>query len=559
MDDCKHSYNSNSSALLVQSKTNDTNARIPNKIIHSNEPFSNNSYVKYSTNPIVEENQQDLSMNKENNNNLSFTSLDDDLQDEMKNLNLIDQIICKYGYGFQVIRMIIVSFLLSYFTGYMIFHVSSNLLILEKNLSNEETQKTIGSILTYSSYFFRGLGSFVLIFLKFKRTTIVYVCIGVIVFLNILISAYFVLWTYFIYNIVGCFLAGLIDPINSDILCESLPINFRGFFMCMFTFGSALSQLVHFAMVNRIYREAENNFHEVLFCGTLIMFFISLIVVFNLKDSPRNLLLRDEVDQAHIQLENFFSPSRKLTNHEKVTLYQQTHFGLNFRLEKNLKSLFDPVFIKITVLFIGIVLSFKAIDDGISSILTIYIQKITKTNDDVLISNEGIKINCLGLLGPILSGMLVEFKTFGRKIGLFITGCLIFLSYVLFTFNLSNFSLWLGFINIFCNASTSIIITIVTETYPTVFRDVSEGFFNSMISIGSLLGSIIFLNLINLNFNAPFYFQIANSLIGLVLVMFIRYDTCRKQLDHYQNENSIQTHIDSIGKDEELSYFVIKN
>jgi len=479
-----------------------------------------------------------------NSENLSFRQIENIKKDDSQ-LKLLDKIICEYGYGLQIIRIFLISLVLNFITNFVVFHVSSNLLILQESFKSEINiaPHNIGIILSCVSYTLRAIGCFSLIFLIkcFSRITLIFFSLTIIFLLKFLATINFTFFTYLIFIIFGCFCAGMVDTINTDILCESLPIKFRGFFMCLVCLGSPLSQVFHFVLLNISYSDNENNFQIVLFGGCIIILLLSIIVILTFEDSARNLILREDLYKAHSQLEKFLTPPRPLTPQEKNTLYEQMHYGLNNKHDKKIDSLFTPMFLRTTLLFIGILTCFKSADDGLSAVLTLYIQKINNTDDHNFIGLEGIKINLIGTLGPIVSGILVEIKTLGRKLTLIISSLLILIFYIFFRINVNNYILWLGLITIFCNSGTSTCITFVTETYPTIFRDVSEGFFNCISAVGSLIGNLVLLNLFNFYEIAPFYFQIVNSIIAIVLVYFLKYETCQKALDIFMdNEKNFQ-------------------
>lgn len=505
-------------------------------------PYINRSEIKIQNvlNATIGSNSELL-----NTENLSFKHIEEELQNKNKQnkkkdaLKLIDKIISEYGYGFQIVKIIITSVFLSVITNFIIFHVSSNLLVLQKTFASEikMSPENIGIMLSCISYALRAFGCFSLIYLIkcFSRQALVISSLLIILSLSVLVTLSFNFWTYLAFVIFSCFSAGIIDPINSDVLCESLPIRLRGFFMCFFCLGSPLSQTIHFIFLHKIYAESKSNFQIVLLAGAFIILLFSIVIILLFEDSPRNLILREDLYKAHSQLEKLLKPPRALSDSEKNTLYIQMHYGLNNRLSKNFSSIFSPLFLRTTLLFIGIVICFKSADDGLSAVLTLYIRKILGTTDDNLIGLEGIKINAIGSLGPLVSGVLVEIKYLGRKITLMISAVLLLLCFVLFQVNLSNYVIWLGLLNVFCNASTSNVVTFITETYPTIFRDVSEGFFNCLGAAGSLIGNLAYMGLFTLGAEAPFYFQIGNSIISIVLVYFIKYETCRKELDVFSN------------------------
>jgi len=473
--------------------------------------------------------------------NISFELIECIQIEKKDEIKLIDKIISEYGYKIQIIKIIIISFFLNFISNYILFHVSSNLLVLEKSFSSDLNMSTenTGIFLSSISYISKAIGCISFIFLtkSFSRQTFITISLIIIFALNVLVSVSFNLWTYLAFIILGCFCSGIIDPINSDVLCETLPIRLRGFFMCVFSLGSPFSQTLHFIFLNKIYVESKGNFQEALFAGSFLILLLGLFIILFFEDSPRNLILREDLIKAHSQLEKFLNPTRSLTDSEKNILYTQMHYGLNNRLSKCISSIFSPLFLRTTLLFIGIVVCIKSIDDGMSAVLTLYIQKILGSNDDNLIGLEGIKINAFGMLGPIISGVLIEVKYLGRKLTLMISAILLLLCYVLFQVNIANYILWLGLLTVFCNSSTSNLVTLITETYPTILRDISEGFFNCVSALGSLIGNLVFLSLFKLNNNAPFYFQIGNGFVSLILVFFIKYDTCQKQLDVFTNNN----------------------
>jgi len=478
-----------------------------------------------------------------NTQNLSFKHIEDlSTEPEKDEIKLLDKIISEYGYRFQIIKIIIISIFLNFITSFVIYHVSSYLLVIEKELKTETTmsQENLGIMLSCICYSFRAFGCFTFIFIvkSFSRRTLIFFSLSIIFSLNVLITIKLNLWTYLAFLIFGCFCAGIIDPITLDVLCESLPIRLRGFFMCLYSLGAPLSQTSQFIFLKIIYDESKNNFQMVLLTGTLLILLLIILIIIFFEDSPRNLIVTEDLSRAYSQLEKMQNPPRSLTDSEKNTLYTQIHYGLNNLVIKDFSSIFSPLFLRTTLIFIGIIICFKSVDDGISAVLTLYLQKILGTSDQKLIGLDGTKIYLISSLAPLLSGVLIEIKFLGRKFTLMITAVLLLISYFLFHVNLSNYILWLGLLNVFTNSSSCIVFTLITETYPTKLRDISEGFFSCIGAIGSLIGNMAFMSIFKLGMNAPFYLQIGNSIISLVLVYFIKYETCQKELDVYFNNNN---------------------
>jgi len=132
----------------------------------------------------------------------------------------------------------------------------------------------------------------------------------------------------------------------------------------------------------------------------------------------------------------------------------------------------------------------------------------------------------------VFCGILTEIPFIKRKLGLLITSIFIFSFAVLFMIDQKYYFYWLLILIISTNASTSLSISFVCESYPSKIRDLSQGFMNSIANFGSFAGQLIFISLYDINKDYFIYiYFILISFISLVSIFFIKKEMRGKSLD----------------------------
>lgn len=505
-----------------------------------------------STSPFTPENQVNLHnskhnfcdpFNTQNNNSNNYHTLCNEKNSEMQfneykeikiseksKPTLLDEILDNYGYKFQIIKVIVLSVLLYYLSSYMIYHLSCYLLIVKREFHISDDLLTVLACLGFG---FKALGCFLTGQMTkiFARKSLLSLSILILLLLNIFLAFFFKLWVYFIFLIVGCFIAGILDPLNIDVLCESLPITFRGFFLCFTYTGFPLNICIQYFLITNYSEGDVTDINLVLHINTAIIILIFILIFGFFRDSARHQLIKENYKEAYEILNNL--TEAPLTDEAKELIKKQSCKGNRIIHEESLKNIFSPVYIRTTILFIFLNFSYNCMTDGVSYILNLILLDSIPDSDEKKISYDGMILYFYGMTSYLLCGIVTEISCLGRKFGLAFCSFLVCLFSVLFILNPQNYFPWITLLILSTNSTTSLSISFVSESYPTKIRDVSQGFMNSIANTGSLVGQFVFIILYKISkTKTTFIYMIMNSLVCIVLVFFIKNEMYRKPLDN---------------------------
>lgn len=444
---------------------------------------------------------------------------------------LLDEILDNYGYRFHMIRVIFLSVILYYLSSYMIYHVSSYLLILKREFKISDD---ISSLLGCLAFGCKAIGCIVETQItKFlSRRNLIISSILILLILNIFLAFVFQLWVYFIFIIIGCFIAGILDPLNISVLCESLPIRFRGFFLCFSYTGFSLNNCIQYFLISEFSQENSTDINVILHINSIItlLFFVLLLVFF--RDSARHHLIQEKYKEAYETINDF--TERPLTEEEKKKIKTQSAKGNKIIHETQLKAIFASIYIRRTIILLILNFSYNFMTDGVSYILNLILDDSIPDSTEQKVSQQGAIIYLFGLFSYVFCGFITEINCIGRKFALNICSAFVCLFSILFIWNQQNYLVWLTLLLINSNATTSLGIAFVSESYPTKIRDISQGFLNSTSNLGSFFGQLIFMKLYNISKtnNLTFLYLVVNSVICIVLVFFIKNEMNKKPLDN---------------------------
>jgi len=420
----------------------------------------------------------------------------------------------------------------------MIYHVSCYLLIVKKEFNLTDDMLTI---IACVGFFSKAIGCLLTgpTTNMISRRSLLLFNILILIGLNIFLTFFWKLWAYFIFLIIGCYIAGNIDPLNIDVLCESLPIKFRGFFLCFSYTGFPLNICVQYFLINSYSKQNDTEIKTIMHVNSLIIIGIFIIMIAFFKDSVRHQLIKENFDNAYYMLDKM--SENPLSQDDKKLIKYQSYKGNKVIQEASIKEIFTPNYLNTTLLFICLNFSFNSMTDGVSFVLNLILFDFIPNSDEQKISQEGLKLYLYGLFAYVFCGILTEIPIIKRKLGLFITSAMILTFSLLFFFNSYNYFWWLNFLLIACNASTSLSISFVSESYPTKIRDTSQGFMNSIANFGSLVGQLIFMSLYNISkTNTTLIYSMVSSSICMFLVFFVKKEMHRKPLDQYEEVEKIE-------------------
>jgi len=518
--------------------------------------------VQYST---FENNKSNLEASNDNSfNQINTISSDDELT------LLIDKIINNYGYKCQTIKVFLCTIFMFILCGHFLNN-SSNFYWVIKTQFNLSSNFMI--FLQSFSFCFKCLGSFFCGFIIKKnficRKSLIFVCVTIMLLLNILILIHFSLPTYFIFLAGGAFAAGNMELMGLNILCESLPIFLRGSFLCLSFIGYTLSDSVYNFIIRSFSDGNDVNLRMIYSISTLKIILVLLKFIFlPLNDSARNLLQKGEYEKAFEILNKLKTIS--LSEEEKLTLIKESKIGENSNNDLNcnnktlneyyeinnsekkenvkywqsFKLIFSDYFLKTTILIIFIRFIYTLLINGNYSIQGLYLQKIIENSDIKKITSTQMIISNFTLISFVISSLLIELKYLGRKLSLILLGFINCLILFIFYFNFKIFYLFASFLTIL-NSKIFILLSFLSETYPTKLRDLSIGFFNLIDILAGFSGIIVYMSVIQYGIMYPFYISFGLILVGLIFFFLIPNETKNKALDFILNENDLRNYIEA--------------
>ena len=221
-------------------------------------------------------------------------------------------------------------------------------------------------------------------------------------------------------------------------------------------------------------------------------------------------------------------------------LYNSSSINKN---KSSLKELFSQKYIKTTYIgiFIFFVYSCEFFGLYIISTLTLEIlykkeneiineNEIKNSNKDIIISQ--IYIAFFDLLGSFLGGTLAEIKFIGRKGVIWI---FMLISAITLIPSFYSVSLYNIFFTISITSSAiygDMLITYISEIFPTKLRDLSSSFFLTSHIISGFLSQFLFIGLFKINYKIPFLFCSLLNIIGVLTIFMLPYESIGKPLDY---------------------------
>lgn len=489
-----------------------------NKLIHNDKHSITNKHYSESDEKNGEINSNE-SGNKRN-----------VLIEEILKPTLLDEILNRYGYKFHMIRVIVLSVLLYYLSSYTTYHFSGYMIIIKREfkISNNNI-----SLLGCLAFGFKILGClFAEEMTKFlSRKILVIYSILILFFLNIFLAFVFQLWVYIVFLIFGCFIAGILDPLNISILCESLPIRFRGFFLCSTYTGFILSQLFQYILITNFSQGNSTDINIILYINSIIILLIFVLLLVFFRDSARHQLTQENYKEAYETIKDF--KEKPLTLEEKKIIKSQSALGNKIIHETNLKIIFSSAYIRRTIIFIILSFSYNCMLDGFTDIINIILKDNIQNSNEEIISHKAMVIEIFGLITYISCGFITEITFIGRKLALIISSLLIIVVSIIFLlYPLAYFPI-LIILNIITSWPGSLLMAFVSESYPTKIRDISQSFINAVCNFGSFTGQLIFIQMYNIyKIKFTSTFAVVNSIICIIIVFFLKNETNGKPLDN---------------------------
>lgn len=502
----------------------------------------------------------------ENIQNTADVSRNKAADDEMPK-TILTQIIEDYGYKWEVWKIIISVFICFILNGYLTTSFCSYVLGYTKkfNLSSNQI-----SFLGTCFFITKFLSSFSMGYLThfFSRLTLIRIAL-VTTFLINFMNGFFLNYIFlvFIQSINGV-LSGIFEIASFNLACEFIPIRFRGWVMLSiwngYNFGVLMPNLVMlYFMPNH---EPEGLRPTIMSCA-FIVFFISLVTLLFIKDSPRNNIINGKFEDAFKVLKkmkshdpNFFTEDIKKKIIGEITLENlESDVGeleaLRNMSMKSMKEIFANGMMWTGILLIIICFFGNVINDGFQLVLNLLLDKLKSNNhsqNGLSVLKENILINTIDLPSNLLLGIFTEFKILGRRntqaAGFFLLAVFIFPV----IFAPGKAYIFLIFF-MFFTSITNMVNVYVSEIYPTKTRDLALGVIQAVGYFGSCISQYAFVYLNELNFYiCPVAFLILCTVNG-ILSLNLKVDTYGMALDSGKVETKKKSEKKTYEKMVELS------
>jgi MFS family permease len=444
-----------------------------------------------------------------------------------KDLKLIDQIICNYGYGFNNITIILGSIFIISVSGYYTTFFSTTVLAYQHlyNFADEDLMH-IATIF----YILKILGSVTVgqMTARLGRYNIIITSLLILTINNIL-SAFNEETKSYIYlnRIITGYFSGCIETVVTNILCEYLPLDFRGFILTFVWTGWSLGQILpNIIMLYTMPKYEVAGLSETKLLCTIIPLNALVFCLFFFDDSPRSYIFNNHTDKGLKILKRF--TNKKFTDEDKAKLISEIQSGVNKNTDASVFELFNKEYLLLTFIILFLNFISNMLYDGFSFIISFTLNDINKSENVLW---DAIQIIAFSIPSCLFAGIITEVKYFGRKFCNFMGYILLIISIVLAISFPAYISIFFGFYYIFICFGNIVIITYTSEIYPTKIRDLASSMGFVSANTGSMLSQICYFQLHKISTLAPFWFTLLVSILCAVLSYMLPYETYHRPLD----------------------------
>jgi MFS family permease len=449
-----------------------------------------------------------------------------------EDLPVLEEIFLKYGYGPITLKTFFLVFIILSLEGVHLTYFGSLFIPIQKFYELTDNEMQIYSSLIFITV---GLGSFSCGYLsdKFQRVHILLFFQFVVALSHFLIGTYKNIIFFTVLRAIIGYSLGIITPLSINLLTESLPIRFRAIALILVWLGFAIGQVFLLTIMLFIMPNFEvSHYPMTIMISSSLSFFSFILTLLFLKDSPRNLIINKQEDEAMEILEKL--NGGKIDEELREKIIQQTKTGINEDLNVSIKELFHGELLRTSLLLTFIWLLNSVVNFGpflITSLTMkgIGIEEAPIGNREIIIKQMWIA--CLGTTSNFLGGLLCESSYLGRNKANMLSsfGALIF-SVCLFTIR-SNFEILFGLYGAFAGMSFNITSTYSCEIIPTKIRDLAMGYFFFITRFGGFFSQILYLYLHHIGLWVPYHTTTALVGIYIILVFFLPIDTYHRPLD----------------------------
>lgn len=339
---------------------------------------------------------------------------------------------------------------------------------------------------------------------------------------------------------VVCTSVGVIKMIACSFLIEWLPRKNRSLVMSCTQIYSVGNIIVNAAALLCI-EDNQLMYWRWLIRSSCMLTFIALFFLIFSDESPKYMLSKMNFKEAMVVLDKLGAHSGvKLTESDKEIIIEEITKEEAHHVQTSIREMFNGVFLKTSLLLLGIKILSSFINAGNLYILPFLLGNSAQKHTDPSKNphfNQYDSIcgyflsNLIAVPSPVLRGILSEIKILGRKYTLFISCILGTIGILLSIFVVSSLSYSSGFARMSFTATTALLNVYTVEVFPTKIRTLSLGFINASTRIGPIIAPFICAYLEEIEFMGSFYFFGLLGILCGILTLLLPIETRGYNLD----------------------------
>jgi MFS family permease len=455
-----------------------------------------------------------------------------DIEEDENQLIEIDKIHNKYGYRWEVWKIIIAAILILSIDG-CFTQIAGAFQEPMKSVLNLTDYGISG--IAFSFFMSKSFGSFLCPYINnwFTRPWSLILSMIIILLSQILIAFLPNLTVTIITRIISGFCAGVLEPVINNLLCEYLPIYYRGFFLISVWFGFNIgkmfpSVMMYWLMPNYEISQMSNTLLSI--CSLPL---ISIIYcAFFLRDSPRNYILIGKNEEKAFYILEKINFDQKISDERRSRIKEEVQHGVNEQFNGSISDLFKHGLLLTTISIFLISFISNMQTDGLGITTSMILSTVDPNSPPKSVIVDTIIVNAAGIPSYIVAGLLCEVNTIGRKWTILI-GFIFLITIGLIPSIISLQPLpTLLLVYSFCSSYLSITAPIYgSEIYPTRIRDIGVGLAMFATNAGSAMAQYVYVILHIYNIKAPFILSLVTAFIACASTAYLGYETNNKPLD----------------------------
>jgi len=351
-------------------------------------------------------------------------------------------------------------------------------------------------------------------------------------------------YLFLFFRFVVCSSVGVIKMIACSFLIEWLPRKNRSLVMSCTQIYSVGNIIVNAAALLCI-QDNQLLYWRWLIRSSCMLTFVAFFFLLFSYESPKFFLSKMMFKEAMTVLDKLGKHSKLvLSESDKDKIVEEITKEEAHHVQTSIKEMFRGVFLKTSILLLGIKILSSFINAGNLYILPFLLGNSEKKHTDPSKNPDFNQYdavcgyflsNLIAVPSPILRGILSEIKVLGRKYTLFISCILGTLGIVLSIFIPISLSYMSGFARMAFTATTALLNVYTVEVFPTKIRTLSLGFVNASTRIGPVIAPFICAYLEEIEYMGSFYFFGLLGILCGILTLLLPIETRGNNLDDMSN------------------------